>query len=161
MVMEGFHGNRGLVPASPCVRLLVSPCPPRDGRRVRVATRLNGSRWLYSCEAQHPRSSSVHISSIPEKGQVRRSVPTAPCQVQARFPTVKHLASWAGTTPGSDESAGKVKSSKTRPGNPYLQGALGAAAKSCAYSTAPTRRPAEDAAIRIAAASTLSTGICT
>ena len=50
----------------------------------------------------------------------------------ARFPTAKHLASWAGTTPGNNESAGKVKSSKTRPGNPYLQGALGAAAMSCA-----------------------------
>ena len=50
----------------------------------------------------------------------------------SRFPTAQHLASWAGTTPGNNESAGKVKSSKTRPGNPYLQGALGAAAMSCA-----------------------------
>jgi len=50
----------------------------------------------------------------------------------SRFPTADHLASWAGTTPGNNESAGKVKSSKTRPGNPYLQGALGAAAMSCA-----------------------------
>jgi transposase len=49
----------------------------------------------------------------------------------SRFPTAKHLASWAGTTPGHNESAGKVKSSKTRPGNPYLQGALGAAAMAC------------------------------
>ena len=49
-----------------------------------------------------------------------------------RFPTAKHLASWAGTTPGNNESAGKVKSSRTRPGNPYLQGALGAAAMACA-----------------------------
>jgi len=48
-----------------------------------------------------------------------------------RFPTAKHLASWAGTTPGNNESAGKVKSSRTRPGNPYLQGALGAAAMAC------------------------------
>lgn len=39
--------------------------------------------------------------------------------------------SWAGTTPGNNESAGKVKSSRTRPGNPYLQGALGAAAMAC------------------------------
>lgn len=45
-----------------------------------------------------------------------------------QFGTAKHLASWAGTTPGNNESAGKVKSSRTRPGNPYLQGALGAAA---------------------------------
>jgi transposase len=49
----------------------------------------------------------------------------------SRFPTAGHLASWAGTTPGKNESAGKVKSSKTRPGNPYLQGALGAAAMVC------------------------------
>ncbi len=49
-----------------------------------------------------------------------------------RFPSAGHLASWAGTTPGNNESAGKVKSSKTRPGNPYLQGALGAAAMACA-----------------------------
>jgi transposase len=48
-----------------------------------------------------------------------------------RFPTAGHLASWAGTTPGNNESAGRVKSSKTRPGNPYLQGALGAAAMVC------------------------------
>jgi transposase len=50
----------------------------------------------------------------------------------SRFPSAKHLSSWAGTTPGNNESAGKVKSSKTRPGNPYLQGALGAAAMACA-----------------------------
>ncbi len=51
-----------------------------------------------------------------------------------RFPTPGHLASWAGTTPGSNESAGRVKSTKTRPGNPYLQGALGAAAMAVAKS---------------------------
>ena len=50
----------------------------------------------------------------------------------SRFPTAKHLASWAGTTPGNNESAGKVKSSRTRPGNSYLQGALGASAMSIA-----------------------------
>jgi transposase len=36
-----------------------------------------------------------------------------------RFPTAGHLASWAGTCPGSNESAGRVKSTKTRPGNPH------------------------------------------
>jgi transposase len=48
------------------------------------------------------------------------------------FPTAAHLASWAGVSPGHHESAGKTKSSRTRPGNPYLQGALGTAAMSCA-----------------------------
>ena len=48
------------------------------------------------------------------------------------FPTAAHLASWAGACPGSNESAGRVKSTATRPGNPYLKAALGAAALSIA-----------------------------
>ena len=51
-----------------------------------------------------------------------------------RFPTAGHLASWAGTCPGSNESAGRIKSTHTRPGNPYLKGALGVAAMSAARS---------------------------
>lgn len=50
------------------------------------------------------------------------------------FPSAGHLASWAGTCPGSNESAGRVKSTKTRPGNPYLKGALGTAAMAAAKS---------------------------
>jgi transposase len=50
------------------------------------------------------------------------------------FPTAGHLASWAGAAPGSNESAGRVKSAKTRPGNRYLKGALGVAALSAARS---------------------------
>ena len=49
------------------------------------------------------------------------------------FPTAAHLASWAGTCPGSNESAGRVKSTATRPGNAYLKAALGAAALSVAH----------------------------
>ncbi len=52
----------------------------------------------------------------------------------SRFPTAGHLASWAGTCPGSNESAGRIKSTHTRPGNPYLKGALGVAAMSAARS---------------------------
>ncbi len=51
-----------------------------------------------------------------------------------RFPTAGHLASWAGTCPGSNESAGRVKSAHTRPGNPCLKGALGIAAMPAARS---------------------------
>lgn len=46
------------------------------------------------------------------------------------FPTSAHLASGAGVCPGQNESAGQVKSAKTRPGNKYLKGHLGAAALS-------------------------------
>ena len=52
----------------------------------------------------------------------------------SRFPSAGHLASWAGTCPGSNESAGWIKSTRTRPGNPYLKGALGVAALSVARS---------------------------
>ena len=50
------------------------------------------------------------------------------------FPTAEHLASWAGVVPGCDESAGRVKSRATRPGNRHLKGALGVAALSAARS---------------------------
>ncbi|WP_344297993.1 IS110 family transposase, partial [Agromyces neolithicus] len=44
------------------------------------------------------------------------------------FPTPGHLASWAGVCPGQNESAGRVKSTHTRPGDGYLKGTLGIAA---------------------------------
>lgn len=48
------------------------------------------------------------------------------------FPTPGQLASWAGVCPGHHESAGRIKSTKTRPGNRWLKGALGASALSIA-----------------------------
>jgi transposase len=42
----------------------------------------------------------------------------------SRFPTDRHLASWAGLCPGNHESAGKHKSGKTRKGNRWLRMAL-------------------------------------
>ncbi len=50
----------------------------------------------------------------------------------SQFPSAAHLASWAGVCPGHNESAGKVKSSHTRPGNHYLKKALGIAAMAAA-----------------------------
>ena len=42
----------------------------------------------------------------------------------SRFPSHKHLASWAGVCPGNKQSGGKRLSSKTTPGNPYLRAVL-------------------------------------
>jgi transposase len=39
----------------------------------------------------------------------------------AAFPSPKHLSSWAGLSPGSNESAGKPKAAPTRKGNKYLR----------------------------------------
>lgn len=41
-----------------------------------------------------------------------------------QFPTHRHLASWAGMCPGQDESAGKVRSGKTRKGSHWLRSSL-------------------------------------
>ena len=50
--------------------------------------------------------------------------------VKNQFPSASHLCSWAGLVPGSNESAGKRKSSKTKKGNKYLKSALIEAAHS-------------------------------
>jgi hypothetical protein len=50
------------------------------------------------------------------------------------FPTAGHLASWAGVVPSCNESAGRVKSVSTLPGNRHLKAALGVAALSAARS---------------------------
>ena len=42
----------------------------------------------------------------------------------ARFPSAKHLASWAGMCPGNAESGGKRLSGKTRKGNRWLRQVL-------------------------------------
>ncbi len=52
-----------------------------------------------------------------------------------RFPTARHLASWAETCPGNDESAGKRRSGKTCKGNTWLRTALVEAAHGAAHST--------------------------
>lgn len=41
-----------------------------------------------------------------------------------RFPNEHHLASWAGMSPGSNESGGKKKSSRTTHGDEYLKSVL-------------------------------------
>ena len=42
----------------------------------------------------------------------------------SRFPTARHLASWAGQCPGNDQSAGKRRSGKTRNGSKWLDRTL-------------------------------------
>lgn len=41
-----------------------------------------------------------------------------------QFPNAQHLSSWAGVSPGNNESAGKRKSGKTTKGSKYLRQAL-------------------------------------
>lgn len=51
----------------------------------------------------------------------------------SRFPTHKHLASWAGVCPGNKQSGGKRLSGATTAGNPYLRAILGEVAWAIAH----------------------------
>jgi transposase len=65
------------------------------------------------------------LDSIPGIAQRTAEVLIAEIGVDMRqFPTAQHLASWAGLCPGQNESAGKRKSGRTRPGNRWLRTAL-------------------------------------
>jgi transposase len=52
----------------------------------------------------------------------------------SRFPSARHLASWAGMCPGNNESAGKRLSGRTRKGRPWLRTALVEAAHAATHS---------------------------
>lgn len=77
----------------------------------------------------------------------------------SRFPTAKHAASWAGLVPGSNESAGKRKSGRTRHGNAWLRrglcqsGWVVSRMKDC-YLTAVFRRRARTGGVKKATMAT-------
>jgi transposase len=67
--------------------------------------------------------------SIP--GVQRRTAESVIAEIgtdMSRFPSDRHLASWAGQCPGNDRSAGKRRSGKTRHGSKWLDTALTEAA---------------------------------
>jgi transposase len=101
------------------------------------------------------------LESIPGVG--RRTTEIQLAEVGAdlsRFPSARHLASWAGLCPGNDESAGKRRSGRTRKGSPWLRTALVEAAQAAArtkdsylaaqYRRLAARRGAKRAAVAVA-----------
>jgi transposase len=50
-----------------------------------------------------------------------------------RLPDAAHVSSWAGVCPGNNESAGKRRTGRTRPGNHCVKVALGQAAHAAAH----------------------------
>ena len=102
-----------------------------------------------------------HLQTITGVG--RRTAETILAEVgtdTSRFPTHRHLASWAGLCPGNNESAGKQRSGHTRKGSPWLRSALvesaWAAAKtkqtylSAQYHRLAARRGGKRAALAVA-----------
>src|SRR4051812_16412364 len=73
------------------------------------------------------------LCTIPGVAVRTAQVLIAECGLDmTRFPTVAHLASWAGICPGHHESAGRRGSGRTRPGPRWLTEALTEAAKAAA-----------------------------
>ncbi len=65
------------------------------------------------------------LDTIPGVNQRTAEVIVVEIGVEmGRFPTAAHLASWAGMCPGSNESAGKHRSGRTRKGSKWLRTAL-------------------------------------
>lgn len=77
-----------------------------------------------------PFESAVELlRSIP--GVQRRTAEVIIAEIgtdMSRFPSAKHLASWAGQCPGNDQSAGRRRSGRTRKGSKWLDWALEEAA---------------------------------
>src|SRR5207248_2076406 len=62
------------------------------------------------------------LETIPGVGRRAAEIVVAEMGTDlSRFPSVGHLAAWAGVAPGNNESAGKRRSGKTRKGNPHLR----------------------------------------
>lgn len=100
------------------------------------------------------------LDTIPGIG--RRSAEEIIAEIgtdMSRFPSDAHLSSWAGMSPGQNESAGKRKPSRTRKGNNSLRRTLTEAARAAArtkntylsakYHRIAARRGANRAAVAV------------
>ena len=98
-----------------------------DESIARFTTELK--KRLNSAEAE-----IILLDTIP--GISRRAAEVLLAEIgsdMSRFPSAKHLASWAGICPGNHESAGKRKSGKTRKGSRWLRQVLIEAAHGAAH----------------------------
>lgn len=82
-------------------------------------------REIRKAQAPPLREAIVLLDSIPGVGEsTAESIISEIGVDMTRFPTAGHLASWAGMCPGTDESAGKRRNTRTNPANRYLKGAM-------------------------------------
>src|SRR5215217_5972870 len=97
-----------------------------DEAIARVSTEL--------AERVRPEEDAIaRLDTIPGVGRSVAEVLVAEIGVDmGRFPTAKHLASWAGICPGNHESAGNRRSGRTRKGSPWLRACLVQAAHAAA-----------------------------
>ena len=71
----------------------------------------------------------ARLDAIPGVGRRTAEVILAELGTDvAAFPSERHLAAWAGLSPGNRQSGGRRKAARTRHGNPWLKAALTEAA---------------------------------
>jgi transposase len=82
------------------------------------------------------RQAAERLATIPGVSTIAAQVIVAEVGIDmARFPTVRHLISWAGLCPRLDESAGKTRSRRVRKGAPWLKTVL----VQCAWAATRTK----------------------
>jgi transposase len=82
------------------------------------------------------RQAAERLATIPGVSTIAAHVIVAEVGIDmTRFPTVRHLISWAGLCPRLDESAGKTRSRRVRKGAPWLKTVL----VQCAWAATRTK----------------------
>lgn len=82
------------------------------------------------------RQAAERLATIPGVSTIAAQVIVAEVGIDmTRFPTVRHLISWAGLCPRLDESAGKTRSRRVRKGAPWLKTVL----VQCAWAATRTK----------------------
>lgn len=90
---------------------------------------------------------AVYVENMKEDAELLQTIPGVSHQVatgilaeigndMSVFPSHGHISSWAGVCPGSNESAGKKKSSRVTHGNKFLKTTLIEAAWAASHSKA-------------------------
>ena len=79
-----------------------------------------------------PHASTAAVAPAPDRPFPGRNgiASNAAGTDMTRFPNADHLVSWAGMCPGSNESAGKRRTARTRKGNAMLRAILTQAGQS-------------------------------
>lgn len=110
------------------LKLHLSTIALLEGQIAQLDERLGGALTPF-------RSAVDQVRSIPGIGELTARVVVAELGVNmAQFATPRHLVSWAGLCPRSDESAGKKRSTRARKASPWLKAMLTQAAWGAARS---------------------------
>ncbi len=107
-IQAAIEGTRPEPPAA-------DPTGPEDGATVPDAASAPDGSW----------AAQVIVDAIPGIGsRVAETIVAELGTDMSRFPSTRHVGSWAGLAPSQHESAGKRKSTRIRDGNKYLRSAL-------------------------------------